>query len=451
MRARILLSILAFSTLFLGFGYNLWRASDASLFASAGMFEGAVIGRLIISEREGITSYGGLPGWAIPTDRKAYEADPRQSQYDIYLEGLDVARFVPYYSQIGGQALFFSLLDRISPLDKSSNIRLFKIITSAFSALVMTLFIVWISFEFGHFPSLVTLASVIFSQYLTAFGSNLWFISAAFFLPMVAIILMFHLQSEDRWQFGGVIDVFVFLAVLTKLVLNGFEFVSASLLMMFVPLAYFGIARRIESKRLLKYAVRWSLSAAFAVVVALAVHSVQHALVSGSARSGIDHLVKSIEKRTMSTKYNPRFSPEINEGLQANFLTVLKVYWKKDLISHELLGGIPVIWRVNRILYGTAVKIFLCCSLFTLIRKRFRWKYLDENEYRKDVGLNVAFLVSFIPTFSWYFLFKAHAHMHLDLDTLAWHMPLMLFGTILAARTAESLARIIRRISWSDS
>jgi len=450
LRLQILLSVLAFSTLFVGFSSNLWKASDADLFQGAGLFEGAVVGRLIISEREGITSYGGLPGWAIPTDREAYEADPRQSQYNTYLKGLDIVRFVPYYSQIGGQAIFFSLLDVISPLDKSLNIQVFKVMTSAFFALVMTLFVVWIAVEFGYFTSLVTLASVILSPCLTAYGRNLWFIPAAFFLPMIAIILMFHLGREERWQLG-VIDIFVFLAVLAKLVLNGFEFISASLLMMFVPLAYFGIARKIEWRRLLKHVVTWSISATLAVVVVLAVLSVQHALVTGSARSSIDHLVKSFEKRTMSTKYNSRFSPEINEGLQAELLTVVKIYWKKDVISREWMSHIPVIWRFQRIVYGTAVKIFLLCSLFTLISAKYLGKFRDDKESTKDLALNVAFLVSFIPTFSWYVLFKAHAHMHLDLDTLAWHMPLMLFGTILLARTVESLASIVWRISWSPS
>jgi len=55
-------------------------------------------------------------------------------------------------------------------------------------ALTLAIIIVWFNLEFGKVSFVTVLLTTIFSQWVTVFGRNLWWVMWAFYLPFDAII-----------------------------------------------------------------------------------------------------------------------------------------------------------------------------------------------------------------------------------------------------------------------
>ena len=91
----LLLFVLAFSLLFLGFYRNQWqmvRPKKFSLFQKD--VEGYVIARMVWTRQSHLFSQGGLLGWGDVNPSDINESD-YQNQYDTYLKGLSFQTYWP--------------------------------------------------------------------------------------------------------------------------------------------------------------------------------------------------------------------------------------------------------------------------------------------------------------------------------------------------------------------
>ncbi len=103
-----------------------------------------VVARLIKAKEDGIFSKGGLVGKYSNTD----------NHHKIYTENIELKdnqRFRIYNSQIGGQAITFAIIDKITPFSNKTNIELFRLITSFLTATVFSLIILWFKKVFIYF------------------------------------------------------------------------------------------------------------------------------------------------------------------------------------------------------------------------------------------------------------------------------------------------------------
>jgi hypothetical protein len=99
--------------LFLGFFLNFWKVANEQWFLSQNYdMESYIIGRLVKSQQNGVFSSGGLTGLGSPD---FVFAEPNNNsfefQYKAYFNNQKFGSFSPYYSQIGGQGMLFSILD----------------------------------------------------------------------------------------------------------------------------------------------------------------------------------------------------------------------------------------------------------------------------------------------------------------------------------------------------
>jgi hypothetical protein len=123
MKRKLVLNLFLFTLITLAFTLayykNFWHVVEQDRFVDAYDIycQSQVIGRVIRAETAGIFSEGGLNGW-VRDDSVMKDMNWQQMcyfQYNIYREGvvLGNTNFVIYDSQMGGQAMFFALLDKI--------------------------------------------------------------------------------------------------------------------------------------------------------------------------------------------------------------------------------------------------------------------------------------------------------------------------------------------------
>ena len=140
--------------LFFAFWFNSWHVAEQQWFGSHQRdTESLIVGRMVKSRQDGVFSDGGLNGAGIPNNLHQDWITQEQShdQYSAYYNKLRFDEYSPYMSQIGGQGMLFSLLDRIQSLSPQTKLTSFYMLTSLLSAIALTLIILWFYCEFGLF------------------------------------------------------------------------------------------------------------------------------------------------------------------------------------------------------------------------------------------------------------------------------------------------------------
>ena len=101
------------------------------------------------------------------------------------------------------------------------------------------------------------IGSAVLSQWLTVFGKNLWWSLWAFYLPMIVVfyLLKRHRVPSNRQfiKFG----ILIFISVLIKCFINGFEYITTTLIMMMTPCIYYAILDKWSRHQCIK----WTLAA----------------------------------------------------------------------------------------------------------------------------------------------------------------------------------------------
>ena len=100
--------------------------------------------------------------------------------------------------------------------------------------------------------------------------------------------------------FGGI----VFIVVFFKCAFSGYEYITTTLIMMTVPLIYYGVRDRIGTCRFLQYAVTGALSSCLAVFVSVIILCSQVAIEEKwNALDGFDYIAYTLKRRTEGNEY----------------------------------------------------------------------------------------------------------------------------------------------------
>ena len=414
-------------SLFLGFFMNYWHVADRPWFDNfLHDMESYIVGRMVQSRQDGILSSGGLTGVGSFNATPVHYSDrPFSNQYLAYLNDLPFETYSTYDSQIGGQGILFSVLDKLISVSPQEKLRFFNALTSLLSAIVLTAIIVWFYLEFGLTVSLFVLLSAVFSQWLTVFGRNLWWSMWAFFLPVVAV--MYYLraagtsQNAKRFELGVIVLVTVFL----KCLFTGYEFITSALVMMVVPLAYYIILNRVNVRESLKSLGIVALASCLGILLSFTILCFQVASVRGHFVDGVNHIVDSFEKRSYA---NPRDFPSYAPGLEASTASVVIKYLNATFfdVKNSLSASNPLALRYSlEIKYSHLILLFAMMSILLYFQKNC---HVVEEEARKRVALIGATWVSILAPLSWFIIFKAHSYVHTGMNAIVWQMPFVLFG-----------------------
>ena len=393
--------------------------------------ESFIIGRMVKSRQDGIFSDGGLSGmvsldstpWGM-YDKPGSEK-PFSYQYLAYKERLSFGTYTPYYSQIGGQGILFSLLDRAIPLVPNTKLQIFYGLTSLLSALTLALVVLWFALEFNIFTGAFVFGSMALSQWLVVFGRNLWWCIWVFYLPMVVFLFLLRRYKEPKRLDGAKLGSLVLILVFIKCLINGYEYMTTTLIMMMVPLVYYNILHRLGIRRMVKDIALMLLGSFLATFLSLIILCFQIGTVEGSMIKGVDHILYSLSERTYS---NPqKFTGLIAGGLKFDILSIVIRYVKGSFLS---LTNIPAITGSFLSLYLLQVRyayILFITFVASVFLYSFRKKCKSLKQGQKQIALVLTTWFSILAPLSWFIIFKQHSYTHTHMNFIVWQMPFIFF------------------------
>ena len=425
---KIAIWVVSTLLLFCGFYTNLWRVAEQNWFDNHQKdTESHIMGRMVKSRQDGIFSAGGLNGWGTAkiTDTEWIPPTERTPQYTAYLHNLSFDKFSTYNSQPGGQGMIFSLLDRLIPLSPQKKLRLFYVLTALLSAITLTSIIGWFYEEFGLLTTTFVLGSAVLSQWLTVFGKNLWWCLWAFYLPMIAVLYFLkrhRVPSNRQYLWFGIL---IFISMSIKCFINGYEYITTTLIMMMTPCIYYAIVDKWNRQQYLKWTFAAVIGSGVAIFLSLIMLCIQIGAVKGGFVDGIEHVIWSFGKRTYANAED--FPPVYAASLDAGPLGVVRTYMNGvffDFNNYLSLENTFVQNHLFKVRYYYLIVLFIAISVLLFLRS----KMMVAERQRQHIALIWTTWFSILAPLSWFVIFKAHSYIHTHMSFLLWQMPFTLFG-----------------------
>lgn len=426
----------------LGFYYNFWNASNQEWFNHFQYdSESLVVGRLAVAERNGIFSKGGLMGRYHKISRIK---DNNLYQYEVYANHLEVEKehfFDTYNSQTGGQALTFVLIDRISPFSNITNIKIFKLLTSILTAFVFSLILLWFFENLGLGTALITLILILFSQWITVFGRNLYWSLWSFYIPFITILTALSIENKNNFLSLRNLFSLVFLSVFVKCFYSGFEYITTTLIMLVTPFIYYAIVDSWGFKKLFKRIILTAFSSICAIILSFLILIYQISCVKGNLLKGFEHIVEVFLKRTYGNPNDP--SELIRNSLESRIPEVLEKYWNGIAFDFNNIFINSSRETLLKIDFGELILSFAIFSGLSLIL--LKYSTTTANNSKRNIALIATCWVSILAPLSWFILFKSHSYIHTHMNYIVWYMPFALFGYALVGNSILSLPKVIYR------
>ena len=424
---RIFIWAMSIGLLFFGFFSNLWHVAEQQWFDTHQRdTESLIIGRMVKSRQDGIFSVGGLTGAGIADiQQKWITSSQIDNQYSAYLNKHSFDKFSPYMSQIGGQGIIFSLLDRRIPLSPQIKLWSFYVLTALFSAIALTAIINWFYEEFGGWVAIFVVGSAVFSQWLTVFGKNLWWSLWAFYLPMIVVLYLLkrhRVPSNHQFiRFG----ILIFISVLIKCFINGFEYITTTLIMMVTPCVYYAVLDRWNRHQYLKWTLAAVGGSSVAIFFSLIILCFQIGAAKDGFMDGVAHVIYSFGKRTHGEAGG--FPEVYAASLEAGTVGVVVTYVNGiffDLNNYLSVTNSFISNFLLKIRYGYLIVLFMLMSTLLFLRSE---KMMAERR-QHSIALIWTTWFSILAPLSWYVIFKAHSYIHTHMSFLLWQMPFTFFG-----------------------
>ena len=414
--------------LFFGFLFNLWHIAEQQWFDSHQRdTESLVIGRMVKSRQDGIFSVGGLTGAGMTNNVQQDWISSNQidNQYAAYLNKGSFDKFSPYMSQPGGQGIVFSLFDGFIPLSPQVKLWSFYVLTALLSAIALTAIIGWFYEEFGGWVAIFVAGSAVLSQWLTVFGKNLWWSLWAFYLPMIAVMYFLkHNRVPANRQFIR-FGILIFIAVSIKCFINGYEYITTTLLMMMAPFVYYVILDEWSRRQCVKWTLAAGLGSGVAIFFSLIMLCFQIGAAKDGFMDGVAHVIWSFGKRTYGDAEN--FPPVYAASLEAGTIGVVITYMNG--IFFDLNNYLS---QANSFVSNFLLKIryYYLIVLFIVMSALLFWRSKKTMAARRQhyIALIWTTWFSILAPLSWHVIFKAHSYIHTHMSFLLWQMPFTFFG-----------------------
>ena len=448
--------------LFLGYSENLWKAANTQIYFEKNhsflrnldipefqnfpeiywtfdrYSESLVLGRLVKSRKDGLLSSGGLVGrfldYQQPPDMYTGNKLTHAYQYKIYFdESLDnkVNLFVTYNSQSGGQALLLGIFDKIIPGTNAFKLKFFYRLAALLTTLAVFLIIFWFYREFGVFTGWFLVFCFAFFSTPTLYAKSIWWVPWAFYIPFLLILYSFYMEDNSCKKLSFLfIFLLSFSGMLIKIFLNGFEFISSTIVMAAIPLFYYNIKSKWGLRKLIYRLITFGGGVALSCIISIILLSFQFVLAGETFSDGIYHIYNSLLRRTYIA-ISPGYQESVSDP----------VY---NVVAHYITTPRKINFPGIGIGYNISMKhILLVFLAVTLLWLFFIRRLRINGDCIKINALTATLWISILAPLSWFVLFKAHSSIHKLQDPIVWFMPFMFYGIGLLGITAEKFLRAV--------
>ena len=423
---KVSIWVISIGLLFFGFLFNLWHVAEREWFETHQRdTESLIIGRMVKSRQDGIFSVGGLTGAGNASIEQWVSSEQIDAQYLAYLNKLSFDEFSPYMSQTGGQGIIFSLLDRLIPLSPRIKLWSFYVLTVLLTAIALTAIIGWFYEEFGGWVAIFVIGSAVLSQWLTVFGKNLWWSLWAFYLPMIVVMYFLkHHRASANPQFIK-FGILIFITVFIKCFINGYEYITTTLVMMVTPCIYYAFLDKWNRPQCLKWSLASVCGSGVAILLSLTILCIQIGAAKDGFMDGVEHVVWSFGKRTYgeAQNYPAVYAPSLEAGTIAVVITYVNgIFFDfNNYLSHSNAFISNFLLKIR---YAYLIVLFLVMSVLLFLRS----KKMVAEQRQHYTALIWTTWFSILAPLSWYVIFKAHSFIHTHMSFLLWQMPFTFFG-----------------------
>lgn len=231
---KILLPIFIFAVLFASFAFNFWGASNFETFRDFQLDSESLTKQTVICEK--VHRYSLHSGFLV------------SDLTGGILENCDLTKVYPYISQVGLQAKVLSFFAPPNPAELGKYFNLATIFFAAATAVVLTVFLVVVSYEFGTVATIAATFLLSFSPPLVNFARNLFWVIFLTLAPFVFAFTSypFFKRRKKLWWFYSTLGVLVALKAL-----NGYDHLSNVILSGFAPVLYFELREETPVKKMI--------------------------------------------------------------------------------------------------------------------------------------------------------------------------------------------------------
>lgn len=370
--------------------------------------EALIVGRLLESKKNGILSHSGLTGYvtdSVHIDDYNYNARLQFEIMDNIKNSESYPVFKTYDSHNGGQAILYGVFETISPLRLTTNIKILKIINIGLLSFVFTLLALWTKRNFGIIPCLTLLLFIAASSWIRNFSSSLWWNLWVLYVPFIVGLLYLEKQTIITYKQEKKLLFFLYLSIVFKCFMTGFEYILTTLVVGFIPILYYYIQLKKTFLELIRISISYMLIFIGAVLTSLLLLVFQIKQIKGSFSLGVQHVLDTFLRRTADVVIQGK-TAEISSN---QYIQILLKYINGNMFS----------WSNNKVPFLLMLLIIFCCCGVLLL-----------TNLSKNKAIVISTLVSIVAPLSWYIVFIQHSAMHLHLNYIVWYIPFLPLGFI---------------------
>ncbi len=412
--------LIASIMLSLGFYKNQWKAVEmADVQYRRDASEIYVMGRLVKSRADGVFSDGGLLGIGDVLSLGDRTNKTIKNQFFKYFNNKKFKQYQTYKSTPGFQGVIFSVFDKYTAFAPETNLLIFRWSVSISLAIILAFFCLWIAGEVGWIAATFVLLFMLASNWLTAMGGNLYWSLWAFYLPLIVLLYKLRFDRANNEFSSRSIFIFVFCLGLVKILVTGFEFITAGLFMFTIPFVYYAVLRRWGWKLFFNRVMALAYALFSAVIVGLTILGLQIKSVLGGYAESVEYINFALLRRTAGVQ-----SDWVNPmSVVARYLNGYAFSFSRRLhiesnIMKNIVDG----------KYLLIVFLIMIASIVFFVKFK---SLTDIEKFQKGLALVIATWYSMLAPLSWFLVFKSHANNHLSLAFIVWDMPFTFFSAAL--------------------
>ena len=414
------MSVTILGTLFLlpNFYRNKWGVVEAVRYEDwQSRYDRLVIARLVKTRQEGFLSASGLLGLGDVKEWNYLHRTNRR-QFNAYINGDNFRTYFVYKSNPGFQGVLYGIFDQILFFNQSTKLKLFRGFTALASALVFGIIVSASIREFGWLSGILILLFAAFSAWTILPAGTIFYNYWSFYLPtLLTAYLLAEADRKNAFESKKIYSI-IFITVLMKIVLSGFDFVTTVLVMTTVPFIFFSIYNRWSWKLLFERLIKTGLVLLAATLTGLLILSLQIDTYTGDVESAGSHI---FDRLAIYTIENPAIFGEGDASAQTSTLAVAAKYFMIPALAIHFQK------MTMQILYWHLVLVFLLFSIIFFLRHR-----LTEQVFpNRGIALIAATWYSLLAPLSWFVIFKKHSFIHTHVNPMVWQMPFTLLGLAL--------------------